>query len=353
MARSNAAVAEPAEEHVLADAQHGEIGEAVAVDVERIGAGDRGQIGDRRRHGLEPQRPADRAVVAVQRGRRAAAGEVQLAATVVVAVERGDAATDEVLEVAVVAVVDAAGLGDEVGRVRSLTRVSARRRRQHQQRPRSGQAPPTRMTADSTSQRTGQLCSPTERGPPEVRTNRGRNLTCLLVDLLRSSLSAALVLAACGDDDDDDAASTEPGGSAPAATGGSAPAGGGDCMVGVSWNNYQEERWAKWDEPAIKAAIEAGGGTYVSNDAKSSAETQATNIENLISQGANVLIVLAQDGTAVKPSVASATSNGVPVDRLRPADRGPDGAVHHVRQRRGRADAGGSDLRPRARRATT
>ena len=27
------------------------------------------------------------------------------------------------------------------------------------------------------------------------------------------------------------------------------------CTVGVSWNNYQEERWAKWDEPAIKAAI--------------------------------------------------------------------------------------------------
>ena len=27
------------------------------------------------------------------------------------------------------------------------------------------------------------------------------------------------------------------------------------CKVGVSWNNYQEERWAKWDEPAIKAAL--------------------------------------------------------------------------------------------------
>ena len=90
-------------------------------------------------------------------------------------------------------------------------------------------------------------------------------------------------------------------------------------MVGVSWNNYQEERWAKFDEPAIKEAVEAGGGTYVSNDAKSSAETQATNVENLISQGANVLIILAQDGTAIKPSVANAISNGMPVigyDRL-------------------------------------
>jgi D-xylose transport system substrate-binding protein len=91
------------------------------------------------------------------------------------------------------------------------------------------------------------------------------------------------------------------------------------CTVGVSWNNYQEERWAKWDEPAIKAAVAEGGGTYISNDAKSSAETQASNVDNLIAQGANVLIILAQDGTAIKPSVASATSQGIPViayDRL-------------------------------------
>jgi len=91
------------------------------------------------------------------------------------------------------------------------------------------------------------------------------------------------------------------------------------CTIGVSWNNYQEERWAKWDEPAIKAAISAGGGKYISNDAKSSAETQASNVDNLISQGAKVVIVLAQDGTAIKPAVAKAISGGVPVisyDRL-------------------------------------
>jgi D-xylose transport system substrate-binding protein len=91
------------------------------------------------------------------------------------------------------------------------------------------------------------------------------------------------------------------------------------CVVGVSWNNYQEERWAKWDEPALKKAIEDGGGKYISNDAKSSAETQASNVENLITQGANVVVILAQDGTAIKPSVASALSQGVPViayDRL-------------------------------------
>src|SRR5260370_40192137 len=92
--------------------------------------------------------------------------------------------------------------------------------------------------------------------------------------------------------------------------GGGGPATAAGCTVGVSWNNYQEERWAKWDEPAIKAAIAAGGGKYVSNDAKSSAETQASNVDNLISQGAKVVIILAQDGTAIKPSVAKAIQNG-------------------------------------------
>ena len=124
--------------------------------------------------------------------------------------------------------------------------------------------------------------------------------------------AGTLVLAACGGDDSasTDEAPTESDTATEEASG---------CIVGVSWNNYQEERWAKWDEPAIKAAIEAGGGTYISNDAKSSAETQASNLENLISQGAQALIVLAQDGTAIKPAVESAIGQGVPViayDRL-------------------------------------
>jgi D-xylose transport system substrate-binding protein len=145
-----------------------------------------------------------------------------------------------------------------------------------------------------------------------------------------AGVSLALILAACGGDDDDDAggatttaaggaATTAAGATTTAAGGATTSAAAGECVVGVSWNNYNEERWAKWDEPAIKEAIEAGGGSYISNDAKSSPETQASNVENLISQGANVLIILAQDGTAIKPSVASAVGAGVPViayDRL-------------------------------------
>jgi D-xylose transport system substrate-binding protein len=193
------------------------------------------------------------------------------------------------------------------------------------------------------------------KGPPHAKGD-GMHITKRRTAAL--VVSAALVFVACGDDDDSagdttgTAAGTTAGGGTTGTTvgggttgttvgggttgttvgggttgttvggGTTAPSGsggGGDCVVGVSWNNYQEERWAKWDEPAIKEAIEAGGGSYISNDAKSSAETQASNVENLISQGANVLIILAQDGTAIKPSVASATAAGVPVvayDRL-------------------------------------
>ena len=121
---------------------------------------------------------------------------------------------------------------------------------------------------------------------------------------------AAIVLTACS--------STAPGTTPSSAAGGGGATATG-CKVGVSWNNYTEERWAKRDEPAIKATLEAAGAVYLSNDAKSSAATQATNIDQLISQGAKVLIVLAQDGTAIKPAVATAAAAGIPViayDRL-------------------------------------
>jgi D-xylose transport system substrate-binding protein len=88
--------------------------------------------------------------------------------------------------------------------------------------------------------------------------------------------------------------------------------------IGVSWNNFQEERW-KTDEAAIKAVIEASGDKYISADAQSSASKQLTDIESLISQGANALIVLAQDSDAVAPAVAAAVAEGIPVigyDRL-------------------------------------
>ena len=168
--------------------------------------------------------------------------------------------------------------------------------------------------------------------------------------VLAAGVSMALALAACGDDSGSASATTAGGGAATSAAGGAGTTGAasGKCVVGVSWNNYQEERWAKFDEPAIKAAVEAGGGSYISNDAKSSAETQASNVDNLISQGANVLIILAQDGTAIKPSVRERDPARHPGHRVRPPHRRPQGALHHLRQRRGRSSAGRGHLRGRA-----
>jgi D-xylose transport system substrate-binding protein len=88
--------------------------------------------------------------------------------------------------------------------------------------------------------------------------------------------------------------------------------------VGVSWSNFQEERW-KTDEAAIVAALEAAGAEYISADAQSSASKQLSDIESLIAQGADALIVLAQDTQAIIPAVQAAADEGIPVvayDRL-------------------------------------
>ncbi|TDL81353.1 D-xylose ABC transporter substrate-binding protein [Palleronia sediminis] len=88
--------------------------------------------------------------------------------------------------------------------------------------------------------------------------------------------------------------------------------------VGVSWSNFQEERW-KTDEAAIKAALDEAGATYISADAQSSSSKQLSDIESLISQGADALIILAQDSQAIIPAVELAANNGIPVvgyDRL-------------------------------------
>jgi D-xylose transport system substrate-binding protein len=91
-----------------------------------------------------------------------------------------------------------------------------------------------------------------------------------------------------------------------------------DMVIGVSWSNFQEERW-KTDEAAMKAAIEAAGDTYVSTDAQSSAAKQLSDIESLMAQGVDALIVLAQDTQAIIPAVQAAADENVPViayDRL-------------------------------------
>ena len=88
--------------------------------------------------------------------------------------------------------------------------------------------------------------------------------------------------------------------------------------IGVSWAQFQEERW-KIDEAAMKAAIEAAGDEYISADAQGSSEKQLNDIDALIAQGVNVLIINAWDKDAIGPAVDKAANEGIPVigyDRL-------------------------------------
>jgi D-xylose transport system substrate-binding protein len=89
-------------------------------------------------------------------------------------------------------------------------------------------------------------------------------------------------------------------------------------IVGVSWSNFQEERWKK-DEAAIKAALAAAGAKYISADAQGSNEKQLADVEALIAKGARSLIILAMDANAILPAVAKAKEAKIPViayDRL-------------------------------------
>jgi D-xylose transport system substrate-binding protein len=122
-----------------------------------------------------------------------------------------------------------------------------------------------------------------------------------------------LVMSACTQDQGapTDGAGTAGGAASDAAT--------SECTVGVSWNNFEQPRWAATDQPNIQQVVEDAGGTYIDADATNSNEQQLTDVDQLISQGANVLIVLAQDQNAILPALQQAKDNGIPViayDRL-------------------------------------
>ena len=106
---------------------------------------------------------------------------------------------------------------------------------------------------------------------------------------------AAVVLAACG-------------------TAGGSGSTAGACKVGVAWATFQEERYGLRDEPGIKAALTAGGATYMSGgDGQNKAEVQATQIATLIAAKVDVLVLNAVNPVTVLPSMQAAIDAGIPV----------------------------------------
>ncbi len=81
--------------------------------------------------------------------------------------------------------------------------------------------------------------------------------------------------------------------------------------VGVSWSNFQEERW-KTDEAAMKGQLEKLGAKYISADAQADSTKQISDVENLIARGCDALIILAYDADAISPAIVKGQSRRHP-----------------------------------------
>lgn len=138
-----------------------------------------------------------------------------------------------------------------------------------------------------------------------------------LLALFSILLIASMALTACGGGaapaaTDAPAAATE----APAAT--SAPAAEGAKLVGISMPTKTSSRWISDGESMVKSFEELGYATDL-QFADDDIPTQLSQIENMVTKGANVLVIAAIDGTTLTDVLQKAHDAGVLViayDRL-------------------------------------
>ncbi|WP_269843798.1 multiple monosaccharide ABC transporter substrate-binding protein [Actinomyces qiguomingii] len=121
------------------------------------------------------------------------------------------------------------------------------------------------------------------------------------------STAVALALAACG--------GSGAGGGAGSDTAGKEAS---DLKIGVAMPTKSSERWIK-DGENIKAQLEALDYNVDLQFAEDDIPTQTNQIDNMITQGVNLLIIAPIDGTALSGQLDSAGEAGIPVisyDRL-------------------------------------
>lgn len=126
--------------------------------------------------------------------------------------------------------------------------------------------------------------------------------------------TVALIATACNGADDD--------------TAGGGDAAEGDVTVGLSLSTLQNPFFVSLRDGAQEAADEGGAELLVA-DAQDDAQTQANDIQDLITQGVDVIVVNPVDSAAIVTSIESANSAGIPVLTV---DRGADGGevVSHI-----------------------
>lgn len=95
--------------------------------------------------------------------------------------------------------------------------------------------------------------------------------------------------------------------------------GGGDGgLIGVAMPTKSSERWIQ-DGDAVKSALEDQGYTVDLQYAEDDIPTQVSQIENMITKGAEALIIASIDGTTLSEVLQTAADSDIPViayDRL-------------------------------------
>jgi D-xylose transport system substrate-binding protein len=95
-------------------------------------------------------------------------------------------------------------------------------------------------------------------------------------------------------------------------------AGDDTIVVGVSFSDYSTDRWPR--EAALLTELgQKAGVQVITQVANQDPKLQNDQIENMILQGADVLIIIAQDGDAAASAVDAAAAEGIPTiayDRL-------------------------------------
>ncbi|WP_214402362.1 multiple monosaccharide ABC transporter substrate-binding protein [Pseudonocardia lacus] len=109
-----------------------------------------------------------------------------------------------------------------------------------------------------------------------------------------------------------------------AGSGGGAPEAGGatqapeDLLVGVSMPTQTSERWIA-DGNSVKEQLEAAGYKVELQYANDDIPTQSQQVDQMITQGADLLVIAAIDGTALSSQLQAAKDSNIPVisyDRL-------------------------------------
>jgi D-xylose transport system substrate-binding protein len=96
------------------------------------------------------------------------------------------------------------------------------------------------------------------------------------------------------------------------------PAAEEKVIVGLSFSDFATERWPIEDE-LMTNLLEEKGYEVISQEAAHDVKLQNDQIDNMVTQGAKVIILIAEDGDAAATAVANAAAAGVQViayDRL-------------------------------------